>query len=327
MWLVASTRMASIKQSPAVAFLDTDQNPARFREFGHRSMRGTPYLPATGQSRRQVPLRANRLWSILLATMVKKRLDVMITEKGLAESRNKAQRLIQAGEVRIDGQLVLKASTMVSEEAELTLEAKPPYVGRGGEKLEAALDQFEIRVRGLVAADVGASTGGFTDCLLQRGARRVYAIDVGYGQLHWKLRNDPRVAVMERTNARYLKSLPEPVSLITIDVSFISLDLILAAAVRWLTSDGQVVALIKPQFEAGPHHVEKGGVVRDRAIHRQVLQKVLKEAASLGLRLSGLMPSPLRGPAGNVEFLAWWNRQPDSLDRRSAIADCLNAID
>ncbi len=259
--------------------------------------------------------------------MVRKRLDVLMAEKGLAESRNKAQRLIRAGEVRIGGQLVLKPSTMVSEQAEVTLEAKPPFVSRGGKKLEAALDEFGINVRGLVAADVGASTGGFTDCLLQHGARRVYAIDVGYGQLHWKLRNDPRVVVMERTNARYLKSLPESVSLITIDVSFISLNLILAAAVRWLTSDGEVVALIKPQFEAGPHHVEKGGVVRDRAVHRQVLQKVLDEAASLGLGLCGLMPSPLRGPAGNVEFLAWWNRQPDSLNHRSAIADCLSAID
>ncbi len=259
--------------------------------------------------------------------MVRKRLDVLMAERGLAESRNKAQRLIRAGEVRIDDQLVLKPSTMVSEEAEVTLEAKPPFVSRGGIKLEAALDEFGVSVHGLLAADVGASTGGFTDCLLQHGAQRVYAIDVGYGQLHWKLRNDPRVVIMERTNARYLKTLPESVNLVTVDVSFISLDLILSAAVRWLTPEGVIVALIKPQFEAGPHHVEKGGVVRDRTVHRQVLHKVLEEAARLGLGLCGLMPSPLQGPAGNVEFLAWWNREPDSVDRRAAIANCLKEID
>ena len=259
--------------------------------------------------------------------MAKKRIDVLMAERGLTESRNKAQRLIRAGEVRVDDQLVQKPSTPVSDDAEITLKTKPPFVSRGGKKLDAALERFGIDVTGAVAADVGASTGGFTDCLLQRGAQRVYAIDVGYGQLHWKLRNDPRVVVMERTNARYLKSLPEPIDVVTIDVSFISLELILSAAVSWLTPDGQVVALIKPQFEAGPQHVEKGGVVRDPEIHRRVLEDTLDTAAELDLGLHGLMPSPLRGPAGNVEFLAWWGTGESSVARRSAIDACLDAVD
>lgn len=264
---------------------------------------------------------------MLRETMGKQRLDVLLAERELVESRSKAQRLIQAGEVRVNGQLAVKPSTQVPEDAEITLEAKAPFVSRGGEKLEAALQRFEVDVSGAVAADVGASTGGFTDCLIQRGAQRVYAIDVGYGQLHWKLRNDPRVVVMERTNARYLESLPEPVDLVTADVSFISLELILAAAVRWLTSHGQVIALIKPQFEAGPDSVEKGGVVRDPAVHRRVLHHVLRQAGHLGLGVRGLMPSPLQGPAGNVEFLAWWHQGPDLVDRRSAIAQGLAAAD
>jgi 23S rRNA (cytidine1920-2'-O)/16S rRNA (cytidine1409-2'-O)-methyltransferase len=247
-----------------------------------------------------------------------------MAERGLAESRNKAQRLIRAGEVRVDGQVVDKPSAQVPEAAEITLEAKPPFVSRGGEKLEAALERFDIDVAGAMAADVGASTGGFTDCLLQRGARRVYAIDAGYGQLHWDLRNDPRVVVMERTNARYLKSLPEPVDLVSVDVSFISLALILLRAVGWLSPSGDVVALIKPQFEAGPQHVEKGGVVRDSQVHRRVLEDVLRGAAELGLGLRGLMPSPLIGPAGNVEFLAWWRLGADAVDEESAIVACLS---
>jgi 23S rRNA (cytidine1920-2'-O)/16S rRNA (cytidine1409-2'-O)-methyltransferase len=259
--------------------------------------------------------------------MAKKRLDVLMTEQGLTESRNRAQRLIRAGEVRVDGQLAHKPSTEVPEDAEITLEAKPPFVSRGGEKLEAALERFRIDVTGAVAADVGASTGGFTDCLLQRGARRVYAIDVGYGQLHWKLRNDARVVLMERTNARYLKRLPEAVDLVTVDVSFISLELILSAAVGWLTPAGQVVALIKPQFEAGPQNVEKGGVVRDPDVHRRVLEDTLDAAAELDLGLQGLMPSPLRGPAGNVEFLAWWGLEGESVDLQSAVTRCMADIE
>jgi 23S rRNA (cytidine1920-2'-O)/16S rRNA (cytidine1409-2'-O)-methyltransferase len=259
--------------------------------------------------------------------MAKKRLDILMAEQELTESRNKAQRLIRAGEVRVDGQLVHKPSTQVPEDAEITLEAKLPFVSRGGKKLEAALERFSIDVNGAVAADVGASTGGFTDCLLQRGARRVYAIDVGYGQLHWKLRNDPRVVLMERTNARHLKSLPEAVDLVTVDVSFISLDLIFPVAVRWLTPAGQVVGLIKPQFEAGPQNVEKGGVVRDPDVHRQVLHEVLTNASELDLGLQGLMPSPLQGPAGNVEFLAWWRLGGDAIDMQSAVVYCMAEID
>jgi 23S rRNA (cytidine1920-2'-O)/16S rRNA (cytidine1409-2'-O)-methyltransferase len=258
--------------------------------------------------------------------MAKKRLDVLLAEQGLTESRNKAQRLIRAGEVRVDGQLVDKPSTQVPEDAEITLEAKPPFVSRGGRKLEAALERFGIEVTDAVAADVGASTGGFTDCLLQRGAQRVYAIDSGYGQLHWDLRNDPRVVVMERTNARYLERLPEPVDLVTVDVSFISLALILPRAVDWLGRHGDVVALIKPQFEAGPEDVEKGGVVRDPEVHRRVLEDVLSVAAELELDLGGLMPSPLRGPAGNVEFLAWWTLGGDAVAAELVIAACLAEV-
>lgn len=265
--------------------------------------------------------------SILLPDMTKKRIDVLISERGLTESRNRAQRLIRAGEVRVDGQLVDKPSVEVSEDADVTLESKPPFVSRGGKKLSAALERFELDVTALVVADVGASTGGFTDCLLQNGARRVYAIDSGYGQLHWTLRKDPRVIVMERTNARHLKELPEPIDMVTADVSFISLNLILPQAVRWLKQHANVVALVKPQFEAGRQNVEKGGVVRDPAVHRQVLRDVLSTAAGLGLGLRGLMPSPLRGPAGNVEFLAWWKLGARALDKQSAIEACLHSIE
>lgn len=255
--------------------------------------------------------------------MTKERLDVLIADRELTESRNKAQRLIRAGEVRVEGQIVDKPGTRVATEAEITLESKPRFVSRGGKKLQAAMERFGLDAKDVVAADVGASTGGFTDCLLQHGANRVYAIDAGYGQLHWELRNDPRVEVMERTNARYLESLPEPVDLVTVDVSFISLTLILPAAVGWLKPNANVVALIKPQFEAGPENVEKGGVVRDTDIHRQVLEKVLKAAAELDLGLRDLMPSPLQGPAGNIEFLAWWRSEAEAVGRQSAIASCL----
>lgn len=202
----------------------------------------------------------------------------------------------------------------------------PGFVSRGGEKLEAALVRFGLSVADVVAADVGASTGGFTDCLLRRGARRVYAIDVGYGLLDWRLRNDPRVVVMERTNARYLVGLPERVDLVTVDVSFISLRLILPAAVRWLQPGGHIVALIKPQFEARRREVGKGGVVRDPAVHCAVLERVTRETAELALGLQGLMPSPLRGPAGNVEFLGWWRTGALGLDAQSAITACLKEV-
>jgi len=259
-------------------------------------------------------------------------LDILLVERGLAESRTQAQRLIRAGLVRVAGQVADKPGTQVVVGAEVTLQARPRFVSRGGEKLEAALVRFGLDVAGVVAADVGASTGGFTDCLLQHGACRVYAIDVGYGQLDWRLRNDSRVVVMERTNARYLKSLPEAVSLITVDVSFISLGLILPVAVRWFTSTspspvGGVITLIKPQFEAGRREVGKGGVVRDPEVHRRVLERVLGMAAGLGLGLRGLMPSPLRGPAGNVEFLAWWEPGVEALEAEAAISVCMTEME
>ncbi|MGB9775969.1 MAG: TlyA family RNA methyltransferase [Anaerolineae bacterium] len=235
------------------------------------------------------------------------RLDRLLVERGLAESRAEAQRWIRAGEVRVAEQVIDQPGALVAPDAPVTLTARPRFVSRGGEKLEAALVGFGVDVRGWIAADVGASTGGFTDCLLQRGAARVYAIDVGYGQLDWRLRNDPRVVVMERTNARHLKQLPEPLHLVTIDVSFISLRLILPRAVGWLHPQGQVIALIKPQFEAGRRDVGKGGVVRDPVVHRRVLVEVIRAAAEMGLTLRGLMVSPLRGPAGNREFLGWWS--------------------
>ncbi|MEE9617952.1 MAG: TlyA family RNA methyltransferase [Anaerolineae bacterium] len=262
----------------------------------------------------------------------KNRLDVLLVERGLAESRAQAQRLIRAGLVRVEGQVADKPGTRVATNVEITLQARPRFVGRGGEKLEAALVRFGLDVTGAVAADVGASTGGFTDCLLQHGARRVYAIDVGYGQLDWRLRNDPRVVVMERTNARYLEDLPEPVDVVTADVSFISLRLILPMVVRWFTppfppptggGKGGVVALIKPQFEAGRRDVGQGGVGRDPEVHRRVLERVLGIAAGLDLGLCGLMPSPLRGPAGNVEFLAWWGFGAGGLEAETAIAACM----
>ncbi|HEY76164.1 MAG TPA: TlyA family RNA methyltransferase [Thermoflexia bacterium] len=258
--------------------------------------------------------------------MKKKRLDRLLVERGLAESRARAQRLIMAGEVRVAGEVVDKPGRQVPVDAPVEVVARPRFVSRGGEKLEAALDRFGLDVRGWVVADVGASTGGFTDCLLQRGAARVYAIDVGYGQLAWRLRNDPRVVVMERTNARYLERLPEPVDLVTIDVSFISLGLIFPRAVGWLKPGGQVVALIKPQFEAGRREVGKGGVVRDPAIHRAVLERVLTIAADLGLGLRGLMPSPLLGPAGNVEFLAWWGLGMEGEPLEAVVETCMGEL-
>jgi 23S rRNA (cytidine1920-2'-O)/16S rRNA (cytidine1409-2'-O)-methyltransferase len=247
----------------------------------------------------------------------KERLDRLIVERGLARSRALAQRLIGAGEVLVDGDLIDKAGAQVSSDAQIVLKAKPPFVSRGGEKLAAALARFPVSVVDAVAADIGASTGGFTDCLLRHGAGKVYAIDVGYGQLAWSLRNDARVVVMERVNARYLTALPEPVTLIVSDVSFISLRIIYAAAVGWLHHGGEVVSLIKPQFEAGRDQVGKGGVVRDPGVHRRVLASVIGDMAALGLHLQGLMVSPLVGPAGNVEFLGWW-RFGEGADARDA---------
>ena len=240
--------------------------------------------------------------------MGRKRLDVLLVERGLAETREKAQALISAGEVSVTGKVVDKPGTAVDESSALVVAQPPPYVSRGGFKLEHALAAFNISVAGLVAADVGASTGGFTDCLLQRGAARVYAVDVGYGQLDWRLRNDPRVVVLERTNARYLTALTEPVDMATLDVSFISLALVLPAVAGWLKVGGYAVALVKPQFEAGRGQVPRGGVVRDPAVHKQVLARITTWALANGWRVGGLTPSPILGPAGNREFLALLTR-------------------
>jgi 23S rRNA (cytidine1920-2'-O)/16S rRNA (cytidine1409-2'-O)-methyltransferase len=260
--------------------------------------------------------------------MAKIRLDVLLTEKSLVETRSKAQALIMAGKVRVGGQVVTKAGTQVLPDVDVAVEEDLPYVSRGGLKLAGALDAFALDPVDAVCADVGASTGGFTDVLLQRGAARVYAIDVGYGQLAWKLRQDERVVVMERTNARHLKTLPEPVDLVTIDASFISLKLIFPAVVKWLKPGASVVALVKPQFEAGKKQVGKGGVVRDPSVHRQVLENAICHAADNDLITLGLVASPITGPAGNHEFLLHLGYQatPPSLEIDTVIDDCLALI-
>jgi 23S rRNA (cytidine1920-2'-O)/16S rRNA (cytidine1409-2'-O)-methyltransferase len=246
--------------------------------------------------------------------MPKSRLDLLLVERGLADSRSQAQRLVMAGQVRVEGQVALKPSASVDANAQLTIDQPPPFVSRGGEKLEAALQAFDVSPQGRICADVGASTGGFTDCLLQHEARRVYAIDVGQGILHWKLRQDPRVVVLEKTNARYLTHLPEPVALVTIDASFISLKLLLPVVHNWFPLDAphqDLLALIKPQFEAGRKQVARGdGVIRDPEIHRQVLLDVLAYAIQDGYAVRGLLRSPLLGPKGNAEFLAWLSYLP-----------------
>jgi 23S rRNA (cytidine1920-2'-O)/16S rRNA (cytidine1409-2'-O)-methyltransferase len=233
------------------------------------------------------------------------RLDILIFERQLAESRTLAQRQVMAGQVRVAGQMVLKPSQLVDPEAEVSVEMPPTYVSRGGDKLEAAMQAFEIgNLEGKVCVDVGASTGGFTDCLLQHGAEKVYAIDVGYGVLHWKLRNDGRVVSMEKTNARYVDGFAEAIYLVTIDASFISLKILLPVIQKWLKEGGRVLALIKPQFEVGRSEAAKGaGVIRDPALHRKVLKMVLNEAREMGFFPTGLIRSPLLGPKGNTEFL------------------------
>lgn len=238
--------------------------------------------------------------------MKKQRLDLLLVERGLAESRSLAQRLVMAGQVRVAGQVVLKPAANFDPQAEITLESRPKFVSRGGEKLEAALQAFDISVQDKVCADAGASTGGFTDCLLQAGARRVYAIDVGKGILEWKLRQDPRVVVMEGTNARFVEQLPEPVEFVTVDVSFISLKIMLPVIKGWYGQQGgEAVVLIKPQFEAGRRVVARGkGVVRDPDVHEAVLKEVRDAAEKEGFNILGVIHSPLLGPKGNIEFLA-----------------------
>lgn len=257
--------------------------------------------------------------------MGRRRLDLLLVEKGLVESSQQARGLIMAGQVLVDDAVVDKPGKRVSEEARINVRKGLPYVSRGGIKLEHALDRFGVDVTGKIAADIGASTGGFTDCLLQRGARRIYAIDVAYGQLAWRLRQDPRVVVLERTNIRYLEGLPDSVDLATVDVAFISLILVLPKVVSLLRSEGEIIALIKPQFEAARTQVGKGGLVKDPAVHREVMEKVAGWAMENRLRVLGLTPSPLKGPAGNVEFFAHLSRDErlESIGIEEAIAACL----
>ncbi len=248
------------------------------------------------------------------------RLDVLVAQRDLAPSREAARRVIMAGEVRVDGEVRDKPGMHVAPDAVLEVRQTPRFVSRGGDKLAAALDTFPVVVTDRVCADVGASTGGFTDCLLQHGAARVYAIDVGYGQLDYRLRADPRVVVMERTNARYVEALDEPVSLIVVDASFISLRYLFPVMRGWVEGEtGDLIGLIKPQFEAGKAQVGKGGVVRDPETHRRVLFEVLETAQAEGYAVRGLIPSPLKGPAGNSEFLAWLGIRADPVAEQSAL--------
>ena len=269
--------------------------------------------------------------------MPKIRLDLLLVERGLAESRAKAQAIIMAGQVRVNGQMLDRVSAGVAPDVDVAVDSGPRFVSRGGEKLLPALQAFSIDPGGLTCADVGASTGGFTDCLLQHGAVKVYAIDVGKGILHWKLRNDPRVVVMEETNARHVQSLPEAVQLVTCDASFISLKILLPVIKKWLRPSppaalregerGAVIALIKPQFEAGRADVARGdGVVRDPLIHRRVLAEVLSFAEAEGLGVKGLIRSPLLGPKGNREFLAWFEPGGESQPAEMLIEHAMQEV-
>ena len=250
---------------------------------------------------------------------MKKRLDVLLVERGLATSREKAKAMIMAGEVLVDNEREDKAGSMFPEEVEIVLKGKPlPYVSRGGLKLEKAMKNFDLTLDGKVCMDVGASTGGFTDCMLQNGAVKVYAVDVGYGQLAWSLRTDARVVNMERTNIRYVtpEDLAEPIEFFSVDVSFISLHHIFPVAQRITTPDAMGVCLVKPQFEAGREKVGKNGVVRDPATHREVLHNAMGYAAANGFAVRGLDFSPVKGPEGNIEYLMFVQKsgEPSVLD-------------
>ena len=239
--------------------------------------------------------------------MAKKRVDLLLVERGLADSRQKAQALLMAGEVYSGERRCDKAGLALEEDAPLEVRGRLRYVSRGGLKLEKAMQVFPITLTDQTAADIGASTGGFTDCMLQNGVKKVYAVDVGYGQLAWSIRNDPRVVCLERTNARYLtrEQIPEPLDFASIDVSFISLGLILPALRPLMAPDGQIAALVKPQFEAGREKVGKKGVVRDPAVHLEVLEHFLEHAAQADFSVCGLDFSPIRGPEGNIEYLGF----------------------
>ena len=262
----------------------------------------------------------------------KERLDVLMVQRGLAETRSKAQAVIMSGDVYVANQKIDKAGTMLDPAAEIEVRAGAcPYVSRGGWKLEKALRDFSVDPTGFVCSDSGASTGGFTDCLLQQGAKKVYAIDVGYGQLAWKLREDARVVCMERTNIRYVtpEQIGEPLDLSVVDVSFISLHLVLPAIRALLCPTGQVICLIKPQFEAGREKVGKKGVVRDPAVHLEVLEQFTTLAAELGFTVRAMTYSPVKGPEGNIEFLAHLSLEPggaSDTDLRQLVNDAHSAL-
>ncbi len=250
---------------------------------------------------------------------MKERLDIRLVSAGLAPSRERAKTMIMEGIVFVDGQREDKPGTQVAEEAAVEIRGKTlAYVSRGGLKLEKAMQTFPIALDGRVCMDIGASTGGFTDCMLQNGAARVYAVDVGYGQLAWSLRQDPRVVVMEKTNIRYVtpQDIPEPLDFASVDVSFISLEKVLPAAYALLKEGAAMVCLIKPQFEAGREKVGKKGVVRDPAVHTEVIERVVHMARGLGFAPLGLTFSPVKGPEGNIEYLVWLRKdaQPSGED-------------
>jgi 23S rRNA (cytidine1920-2'-O)/16S rRNA (cytidine1409-2'-O)-methyltransferase len=234
----------------------------------------------------------------------KVRLDTLLHERGLFESREKARAMILAGNVLVEGRVADKAGSLVRDDLHVEIVNKIRYVSRGGIKLEKAIESFNVTIAGKTAMDIGSSTGGFTDCLLQKGARKVYAVDVGYGQLHWKLRNDPRVVILERTNIRYLKesAVKDRIDIVTVDVSFISLLKVIPRALEFLGPGKEIIALIKPQFEAGRSKVGKGGVVRNEATRREVVRRLKEWAISSGLDVKGVIESPITGPKGNIEY-------------------------
>ena len=255
---------------------------------------------------------------------MKERLDVLLVKLGYAPSREKAKAVIMSGNVFVDGQREDKAGAVFAENVQITVKENPlKYVSRGGLKLEKAMKEFPISLQGKICMDIGASTGGFTDCMLQNGAAKVYAVDVGHGQLAWKLRCDERVVCMERTNFRYMekKDIPDELDFASVDVSFISLTRILLPARRLLKPEGQMVCLIKPQFEAGREKVGKKGVVREPSVHREVIGKVADFAAFLGFGVKGLTFSPVRGPEGNIEYLIWLEKDPQQDARTAAFSE------
>lgn len=268
---------------------------------------------------------------------MKERLDVLLVSQGLAASREKAKAIIMAGNVLVNGQREDKAGTMIDVKATITVKGNQlKYVSRGGLKLEKAMKEFDLTLTGRVCMDVGASTGGFTDCMLQNGAVKVYSVDVGHGQLDWKLRNDPRVVCMEKTNIRYVvpEDIAEPPSFVSIDVSFISLTKVLLPVRELMIGDGEIVCLIKPQFEAGREKVGKKGVVRDPAVHEEVIEKVIEYAASIGLESRELEFSPIKGPEGNIEYLLHLQKRsgsdavtPFGKDTKTVVADAHKALD